>query len=323
MDKDSIKALNQLTRSSPYFEKFNSQKYRNVKGYADHERVLFELARMRTCYQAFDADGFKEDFAHKTTLVVLEQAYLSGFKHFWLSESLFDAFNKTEMPEGGVNLKKVVPVGLILLPPLLRNPDGQIIRWLMFYHRLQDEPLPSIQLIRDRLDFALTGEENISWCTMLEDGTQYGITRSLSPNQSWKNETGDVYINERIEDMGLSIDTKTESEFTDKVTDILLQTLLYMQLASDRPNEYTQGDSSRTKQRLGKNHRFEPYIVGKEYQPKTERSTIISPVGSGEGRTVATHWRRGYYRWQPYGSREKPEHKLIWIEPVLVNSPSG
>ncbi|MDV3002517.1 MAG: hypothetical protein N5P05_004172 (plasmid) [Chroococcopsis gigantea SAG 12.99] len=322
MDRENIKLMNQLTRSSPYFEKFNSQKYRHLKGYADHERILFELARMRTCYQAFDIESLENDFAHKVGLIVLEKAYQSGFKHFWLSESLFEAFNKTEMPENGINLKKVVPVGLLLLPPKLRNPDGQFIKWLVFYHRSHDESLAPIEVVRGRIHFSQIEEESISWCTMLDDGTQYGIGRRLSPDKSWKNETGDVYINERIEDMGLSINTKTETEFTNKVTDILLQTLLYLQLAGDRrPNEYAQADSSRLKQKLGKNHRFEPYIVGKEYQPKTERSTVISPVGGGDGRTVATHWRRGYYRWQPYGSREKPEHKLIWIEPVLVNSP--
>lgn len=57
--------------------------------------------------------------------------------------------------------------------------------------------------------------------------------------------------------------------------------------------------------------------------------SIINLVGSSfakshatsdETRTVATHWRRGHWRNQPYLNGDK---KLIWIMPVIVNAKTG
>jgi hypothetical protein len=58
------------------------------------------------------------------------------------------------------------------------------------------------------------------------------------------------------------------------------------------------------------------YIVASSYQVKTQTSG--DKVGIGTRKSPMTHWRRGFYRWQPYGSREQAKYKLTWIEPVLV-----
>jgi len=42
----------------------------------------------------------------------------------------------------------------------------------------------------------------------------------------------------------------------------------------------------------------------------------VSPVN---GRHVATHWRRGHFRRQPFGPG-RVDSRLLWIEPVLVNA---
>lgn len=318
-DKELLKRINQLTRASPFFDKFNAQRYRNLKGYIEHETVMFQLARLRLCYQSFAPQYLEKDFTHKVSLIVLEKAYQHGFQNYWLSEKLFDAFNRTEVPDKGVTIKRAVPAGVLLLPPKLRNPDGQLLKWILFYHKLAGETIPSIELDKGRVDILTLPEENISWFTILEDSTQYAISRKVN-DEKFPQKTDEFYINELIEAAGRCIDTKTETEFTDKVTSILLQTLLYLQLAPEQPGDYLKATATH-KQKLGKNHRFEPHVIGKEYQLKTERAAIASVIGD-DSRMIATHWRRGYYRWQPYGSREKPQHKLIWIEPVLVNPPA-
>lgn len=47
-----------------------------------------------------------------------------------------------------------------------------------------------------------------------------------------------------------------------------------------------------------------------------------SAAESGTGNSVAPHWRRGFWRNQPYGQGLK-EHKLIWIKPTIVNRDKG
>ncbi|GAL91555.1 MULTISPECIES: hypothetical protein [Microcystis] len=57
-----------------------------------------------------------------------------------------------------------------------------------------------------------------------------------------------------------------------------------------------------------------PHIIGRDYRIRSQSDPDVPT-----DRQYRTHWRRGFYRWQPYGSRERPDRKLIWIEPVLVN----
>jgi hypothetical protein len=57
-----------------------------------------------------------------------------------------------------------------------------------------------------------------------------------------------------------------------------------------------------------------PRMIGADYKPKT-----IRQESTGTHASPTTHWRSGHWRQQLIGKRETPEHKTIWIEPVLVN----
>ncbi|GCL56784.1 hypothetical protein NIES3806_41530 [Microcystis aeruginosa NIES-3806] len=122
----------------------------------------------------------------------------------------------------------------------------------------------------------------------------------------------EIFINQDLASKGLNIVMETEKEFTDKVTDLLVQTLLYLQQKSDF---LASPSRSLTKRGSSKKQKLTPYIIGQDYRVKSESN----PDASNTAQPYRTHWRSGFYRWQPYGSREQPEYKLIWIEPVLVN----
>jgi hypothetical protein len=68
---------------------------------------------------------------------------------------------------------------------------------------------------------------------------------------------------------------------------------------------------------FGKNTKqlIEPIVLGAEYKPKT----ITVGSAGGTHASPRTHWRMGHWRNQCCGSRDNPEHRPIWIEPVLVN----
>ena len=321
-DREITKQINQMTRQSPFYDKFNQRLYRNPKGYIEYETVTFQMARLLFSYQLYDGNFFEQDFTHRNSLVILNQAYQSDFASFWLNDNLFDAFYNTHLPTSIGQIKRVVPVGLLFLPPKIRNPDGLLVKWIIFYHRLAHESFLPIVLPKGTLHFISEQKDTLSWITILDDGTQYGVNRKLEINeQQIDYEDEDMYISEILRYQGNNIDTESEKEFSDKITELLIQTLLYLQL---RPSEAELIVKAQLSQSLNpqkiKNtkQKLNPIILGQSYQAKTE-ATYRHSVQSGIRKSPITHWRRGFYRRQPYGSREKTQHKLIWIEPVLVN----
>ncbi|GAL91647.1 MULTISPECIES: hypothetical protein [Microcystis] len=90
----------------------------------------------------------------------------------------------------------------------------------------------------------------------------------------------------------------------------MVQTLLYLQQKSD----FSVSSSRSLVKNSGNNRKLTPHIIGRDYRIRSESDPDVRT-----DRQYRTHWRRGFYRWQPYGPRERPDRKLIWIEPVLVN----
>jgi len=80
IERDFIKKINQLTRKSSFYQRFNERRYSHVKGYIDHDDVIFLIARLLTSYQCYDADIFEMDFTHRTSLIILDQALSTGQK---------------------------------------------------------------------------------------------------------------------------------------------------------------------------------------------------------------------------------------------------
>ncbi|MEA5536790.1 hypothetical protein [Crocosphaera sp. XPORK-15E] len=314
-EREMAKQINQLTRQSPFYDKFNQLRYKSPKGFIDYDTVTFESARLLTSYQFYEPSFFDQDFTHKNSLIILNQAYLMGFKPFWLDEKLFEAFNYTQLPKALREIKRITPTGLLFVPPKLTNPDGVPIKWIFFYHRLAAESVPTIELLNAKLDVLSQSADSLSWFTVLEDRTQYGVNRHLTiTDDELIEESYDMHINTILQDDGKNIDTKSEKEFSDRVTILLLQTLLYLQLKPNQLTESINTDSTR-KKKISKKQKLSPYIIGEDYQVKADKQYDSAQTGNSK----MTHWRRGFYRWQPYGQKEQQQHKLIWIEPVLVN----
>lgn len=314
-ERHFIKKINQLTRKSPFYQRFNECRYSHVKGYIDHDDITFSMARSLTGYQFYDADLFETDFTHRNSLIILDRAYQKGFGSYWLSESLFDSFCNSQLPKTVGEIKQVIPCGVLLFPPKLKNPDGRSLKWICFYHRLADQTIPPIEIMNSQLEIGVADEDALSWFTVFEDSTQYGVHRHLKVDENYQlnyQDEDEIFINQDLASKGLNTVMETEKEFTDKVTDLLVQTLLYLQHKSDFLASPSQ---SLTKRGSSKKQKLTPYIIGQDYRVKSEPN----PDASNTAQPYRTHWRRGFYRWQPYGDREQPEYKLIWIEPVLVN----
>lgn len=304
MDKATNKLINQLTKSSPYFKKFSQKRYSRVKGYIDYDTVIMNLASCLLGYEFSDTDFFRNRVTHSMSLIVLHKLYNDDFNSYWLAPDLCNAFTKTELPDNLEHLQQVIPAGVLMLPPMVKNPDGQLLKWVAFYHRRADERIPIIKLGKSEIDINHEHHDTLTWTTMLDDGTQYGGNVRISDHNAEEiNEFFDNY------DMDEDFDKTTEKQFTELVTALILQTLLYLQLKQEKTNyqPFSHGMSKK-----GKNQKLAPLFIGKDYQYQKASD-------DGTGINKATHWRRGFYRWQPYGTRDNPQYKLLWIEPTLVN----
>lgn len=320
-DRDLIKQLNKLTREYPYLEKFNEKKYYNPKGYVEHETVMFNLARVLTSYQLYNVEYFKKDFTHRTSAIILHQCHQQGFSSYWLKDDLFEAFNKTQTPSKLREFKKVVPCGVLFFPCKLKSPNGQFLKWICFYHREVGERILPLKINDFTLDIETVHQSTLSWFTVLDNGTQYVINRIIElVDNNFSYDTENLFIDNTITDEDKLQEIETEATFTQKVTDLLIQTLLYLQLKPDLIGEQLLPPAGTQSVIIAKkNSKLSPNILGKDYQVKRERTVkSADSVVSGRQSPIA-HWRRGFYKWQPFGTRENPQHKLIWIEPVLVN----
>jgi hypothetical protein len=306
MDKEINKQINQLTKASPYFKKFSQKRYSKVKGYIDHDSVTLHLARSLTTYEYLDGSFFEDDFIHRNSLVVLNKLYQDDFSSYWLTPELFNAFTKTTLPENIEHLKQIIPAGILMLPPVLKNPDGQPLKWVVFYHRRAEEKIPTIKIANGEIDIEHDPHDTLTWTTMLDDGSQY--SGNVKVNNYNPVEANDYFF---VHDIYKDANETTEKQFTHVITAIIFQTLLYLQIKPEEIKALSSHSSPRSK---GNNKKRSPLMIGSNYQYKREDSNI-----NKTGITKVTHWRRGFYRWQPYGKKDNPQHKLVWIEPTIVN----
>lgn len=325
--REMLKEFNKVVRSSSFFSKLTELRYKSPKGYVDYDNVTFELAKLLTTYNEFyEIDFFRENFTHFTSLIIVEQAYQKGFRPYWLSPSLFDAFNNSNLPKKLTKFQRIIPIGLLFLPPKLINPDGQSVGWILFKHRLKKDMCESISLNSGTVEVEHHEYDSISWMTILEDQSQYAINHGLVMEENELILYNDsFYVEEEIlKNSGKNTNTKSEDEFTQKINQILLQTLLYLQLQNDEQiSEEVVTSSSRIspkknqKQKLSKKQKLNPTIIGENYRIKKKSQDSQHQISQN---SPITHWRSGHWRYQPYGSREKPQYKMIWIEPTLINS---
>lgn len=107
-----------------------------------------------------------------------------------------------------------------------------------------------------------------------------------------------------------------EPSDSDKELDIILDkakrivfNLLFAMAA--RP-EYIERGQKLGVHKKSKSELWSPNLIGRKYQIK-----YANDVEKGTHSSPRLHWRRGHFRQQAYGQGHT-EHKIIWLEPVLV-----
>ena len=137
----------------------------------------------------------------------------------------------------------------------------------------------------------------------------------------------DHYRNFKHKEDGLTPMAQGEVETASKILEQIVKSLVY--LNSDGVTKREFHELHALKKRINS--------VGAKKRGRLERKlektydyTLIGPSGEAinynamNHSSVASgrkaHWRRGHQRWQPFGSREEPEYKSIWIEPMVIGA---
>jgi hypothetical protein len=324
--KQVDKALRQDTLDTEWYKVLTTFRYGVLKGYKPYETVMFEIAEHLLCLELryLLLDDFRKNQVEVHCAIAMNSAYRMGIRPLWLSMPLTRAFSQSRLPGKISSLNKISPVVLIFFPEVIKNPNGKYLKWVLFYHKKPGDPfLPLIfdtaKIVNDFSQSEDFDREYLYWCTKLgDDGTYAGCQQICIEDDKFFVDGGEYFSYDKNGKASLN---EGEESFANKVTDLIIQTLLYMQMEKTilppipAPQPLGFGRKGKTKYK-----KIPTLIIGENYLIKTQRES------TGESRphgSPVTHWRSGHWRCQPYGSKDKPDYKTIWIEPILVNKPGG
>lgn len=307
VNKDSKKKLNQLVKRSPHFQAFNRFQYKSPKGYAEYDNVILNLATELYKLQTPALDEILREPTERGRKITeifgytLRQASVNGLRPYWLAKPLASAFLATTPPKDWVIQTQELS-GVIFLPcNVFSLPDNDFIEWIFFHLD------PDFQLI-----YVSPRKNN----NLLLARARESYTAKYAPLTSY-DATEDNKLLESRRTSGWDTSKWKDLSPSDKIANITVQTLLYIENYEPNLNNRIPTEKKRKTTKYGDRLNLPCLVVGENYRVKTtnEHSTNSIP-----GSSKSTHWRSGYWKEQPYGKRNNPQYKTIWIEPVLVNA---
>ncbi|MDJ0713921.1 MAG: hypothetical protein QNJ54_06845 [Prochloraceae cyanobacterium] len=210
----------------------------------------------------------------------------------------------------------MIPTGLI------ESPDGQDLKWLYFDYLYAGEIREDLTIRNGattiNLDMAGTQDiDKVNWVAVLDDGSVYA--RTFEPSDL--NNIGEFSVDDSVYLFDGSFEHDSETLFTDTITSLCYQVLLYSYHFKDFKEIETQSFSQvKGFGNNTSNAKRRPLWIGKHYSVK--RSNRINASGKQRNYKIKVGYRRGHWRSQPIGTRANPQTKEIWIEPTIVNYPS-
>ncbi len=326
VDKKTIKKhINKLVKyelpQTDYFKKIKANlNYKDVKGYISNEALVKQLALQ--LYLMAETQMPSLDRYQILLISALDFIYQENVPCYWVKEDLIKALINTELPKHWVDLKPFVTKGLFIFPQgLIKNPEDCNLNWIYFQYFPQDYLRPEIEFKAINVTSLPYKETSVQWITHLKDDSVYSSTISLTPDENGEPKYRDIAITDLAKSLYQkdNITKDDEVTFIKKIDNLCFQLMLYMMAKPD--SLVVQSGLGSTRAGKTKNARLRnPVWIGKDFKIKRE-TNCNTTKNPGSGSSKITHWRRGHWRNQPLGKRNKPEpeYKQIWIEPILIN----
>jgi hypothetical protein len=298
LDPETRRMFNKAVKQSPQFAALNRFRYKSPKGYSEYDKCLLNLS---TQLFTFETPEMRESLIESNKrsqlmgdlfLHSLREVAHKGIRPYWLAKPLATAFLETSPPKNW-KLETKELGGVIFLPSnVFLLADGEPIDWIFFYLDL------------DMLVIYVSPRKN----------SDLMLVRS---RETFDEDNDSVESIEDVSDNAPIISAWTKQSSTQKVANITAQTLLYIENYEPHLNLSNYAPTERKIKRTQNTRKdSSALVVGANYHVK--KSNSFSD-GNGTG-TKSTHWRSGHWRNQPYGSKDNPQTKMIWLEPVLINA---
>lgn len=298
-------------KRSPVYKRLTERKYRNPAKFPTWENVALQIAAYREFSRLVPREQFSQDWTMRAAIGLSSMTWQSEEipPCYWLSQALGEALLATDLPPVS-GLRKVVPLGVLMLPPLLRNPDGYLVDWVVVAHFEEGD----IQEDRRLDDITIQYEPQkfggrVAWFHILPNGNAY--SQSIG-----------IYADSDDPDFGNLNNPETvsrlegeEAVFSKKVGNLVLQCLLCLQsrpdlLDEDDPPTLVPGQARpHRKRKQNEPPLLSPRWIGKTFVARSE--------GNGSHSSPSTHWRRGHWRRVAVGTG-RSDRRWTWIEPTLV-----
>jgi hypothetical protein len=296
--------------SSDYYKQLTRKRYRDPNGYYPFRSAMLDIADLLQMADSVNIPWLDVRDANRMLLTIGHNFWADKAPSYWLEKSLFEAFLASDLPENITDLKRSIPIGCLFLPEGIVTPDGEALRWLVFYHRLAGEVLPSfragVTILKDQPQHF----DYIAWASILPSSTVYAhYLRTDEPEN-----TDPMHFSPRIKQWA---DTEREEQFVNQVSSVLAQSLLAVQVLPDLLERggsvgFDTVPNRKRNPRKGELNWLSPNWIGRSYKVKRHS------IGSGTHSSPSVHWRRGHWRRSPVGKREENRREWRWIQPVLV-----
>lgn len=315
------RAIASHIRVHPDYTRLNKP-YRRVKGYESYSNVAMEMALLISVTEDVGVSRFNQ--TQKEVIYCAKYAATYGAPVYWLDENLMSAFLQTELPKDISSLRSLAPMIILMLPPLLKTPDGEILKFIMINYIDGNKPSETMHFGRETLISVTDSSEKLRWSTILDSGVNYCSTCEINGDDlihgEWK-------MSEGLSLLDFNTDAPTELEFVALVDRIHIHTLFYLMsngeaaLSPVEEEDIVVPPPPKGFKKVQKKDEYflNPVWVGKNYQIR-QRKANAADVESARKNQIHTQswWRRGHYRHQPVGKREDGETKLIWIPPIFI-----
>jgi hypothetical protein len=318
--KDLQKQIERTVLQDPFIQLVRKKlPYKIPKGFMNWKALSRQIAISLDMIATFGRFSLPCDEINSRYIYQTESWFRGKFPLYLLSLNLCRAFDQSQvLDKPNCLLHLTIPVEeFILLPPLgmIKTENSFFIDHIVVNAYKTDG---ISKRFKDSLGGFINYDEAgiktmVAWSAVDNRGTVYSIARGLKSD-------GTFYEYNRQFIGSNSVLSKTDLVLVDRINNIVLQSILVQaykpELIELETSRGFGGNPTVSRKNKGQPPlAIYPRWLGKNYQIKTHRQNF----SSGTGTPKRTHWRSGHWREQPYGSRENPLYKQIFIEPILIN----
>jgi hypothetical protein len=334
-----------LRRRAKYlseYQQLSKNKFIDPVGYLPYEELverigIFLMTNANATLLHLQGMTALPDPMLRSITIILYAAQTSA-PVYWLKDALCAALQQTKLPKHLTDIKRVVPCGVLLLPPGLMTLDEEPIEFILWEHWEAGETRPQLDCSQGvTVEKHQFEQDTIAWSYITSTGAYgAGITEVNRPESESGIEYSEISMEGLPEALQADEEETKQAAFVQKISNFVLQLVLLMQVMP----ELIEPQPPATLVRFGRKNRkseqrFAPRWIGQTYSVASEDTTTPSrpqadspadldastSTASTRRESPRTHWRKGHWRRVVWGKLSEGTRKWNWFQPVLVRPP--